>query len=300
MSPDALLATTLPPSVRRVDAAGSLPYVEISTAAATAAVFFQGAQITRWTPAGCDQSVLFLSADTYSRAGKAIRGGVPICFPWFGDHPTDAKAPAHGFVRAADWRLVEAAETANGTVTLAFALERAAGGHPLWPHAFRITHRLSIGATLTMTLEVENTGDRPFVFEEALHSYFAVADVERVAVSGLEQTEYLDKVSNFSRRLQGVEPVRFTGETDRVYLDTTRTCRIDDPAGNRAVTVAKSNSRSTVVWNPWIERAHDLADFGDDEWRRMVCIETANVRDAAVRLEPGERHRMVAIVNREW
>src|SRR5262249_12182584 len=155
-----------------------------------------------------------------------------------------------------------------------------AGAHPIWPHAFRITQRLSIGDTLTMTLEVENTGDRPFDFEEALHAYFAVGNVEEVSVSGLEQTEYLDKVSNFSRKLQGAEPIRITGETDRVFLDTTRSCRIDDPAGGRAIVVAKAHSRSTVVWNPWLERAHELADFGDDEWRRMVCIETANVGDA--------------------
>jgi glucose-6-phosphate 1-epimerase len=289
-----LVKTALPASVRVVATAGGLPRVEVSTAAATAQVYFQGAQITQWTPAGAGESLLFLSAHSRFHTGKAIRGGVPICFPWFGDHSTDPHAPAHGFVRVADWTLIDASETADGTVTLAFVTQDDRGAHALWPHPFRITHRISIGRVLSMTLEVENPGHDSFSFEEALHSYFTVSDIEQCGITGLAHTDYLDKVEGFARRRQGVEAIRFAGETDRVYLDTITACRLIDPRAGRDLVIGKSHSRSTVVWNPWIERARALADFGDAEWRQMVCVETANVRDAAVRLEPGERHAMTA------
>jgi D-hexose-6-phosphate mutarotase len=148
-----------------------------------------------------------------------------------------------------------------------------------------------------MALEVHNTGSSPLVFEEALHTYFAVGDIRRVSIEGLEATDYLDKVGGITKRSQGPNPVTFTGETDRVYLNTRATCVAHDPAGGRNISAAKDGSNATVVWNPWTAKAKAMPDFGDDEWPGMLCIETANVADVAVTVQPGQAHTMTAVVS---
>jgi glucose-6-phosphate 1-epimerase len=290
---------SLPPSVRILDSSDGIPHLDVATHAGSAQVFFHGAHLVRWAPAHVSAPVLWLSSRSAYRRDKGIRGGVPICFPWFGPHASDRTAPAHGFARLVDWTLAEAAESADGTVMLSFVLETKEGETPLWPHRARTVYRLAIGATLGMTLEVENPGAGPFTFEEALHTYVSVHDVENISIAGLEATDYLDKVQGFARRHQGDEPIRFAGETDRVYLETEATCRISDPGWSRTIVVSKSGSRSTVVWNPGVDKAATFADIGPDEWRQMVCVETANIGAAAVRLAPGETHTMRAEVSVE-
>ena len=287
-----LVQAPLPPSVRLVQTVDGLPRLDVDSPAATARLFCHGAQLTEWTPSGLAHSVVWTSAHSYFQPGRPIRGGVPICFPWFGPHPDDASQPAHGFVRLADWTLRQAAESGDGTVTLGFELQSDAATRRFWPHDFRLSQSYSIGPTLGMTVRVENSGAAPFTFEEALHTYFAVSDIAQTSIGGLEGTEYLDKVLGFARRRQGGEPLRFTGETDRVYLETGAECHIADPGWQRRISVAKTNSNTTVVWNPWSGRARELKDFGDDEWRAMVCVESANVGGAAVRLAPGQTHTM--------
>jgi glucose-6-phosphate 1-epimerase len=291
-----LLRTKLPPSVRAEIGPGNLPRLVIKTRLGTAEVYFQGAHVTGWHPAAAAEPVVWMSGSSYYELGKPLRGGVPICFPWFGPHASDAKAPAHGFGRLRDWNLIEASEASDGTVTLALELASEKALTPLWPHAFRAVHRITIGATLTMALEVTNPGAEAFTFEEALHTYFAVRDVRNVTITGLEQTDYLDKVAGFERKNQGGDPIRFTGETDRVYLNTTATCVIHDPGARRRIAIRKTGSEATVVWNPWIAKARAMPDFGDDEWPKMVCVETCNVNVHARTLAPGASHTMTAIV----
>jgi glucose-6-phosphate 1-epimerase len=288
---------TLPASVQLIDRDGTLPCLEVSSPCATARVFLHGAHVAHWQPAHADAPVLWMSSHSFFHADKPIRGGVPICFPWFGPHPRNAAAPAHGFARLAGWTLVEANESGDGTVALAFSLNDSSSAD--WPYGFRIIHRISIGAHLTMELEVRNMGDEAFGFEEALHTYFAVEEIGQVSITGLEETAYLDKVAGFARRTQGTDPIRFIGETDRVYLDTSAACVVHDTVRQRRITIGKSGSRSTVVWNPWIEKARAMQDFGDLEWRRMVCVETANVGEAAVQLRPGGSHSMSATIGVE-
>ena len=282
---------SLPASVKLLEGDGTLPRLAIATDACRAEVFLHGAHLTRWQPAHATSPVLWLSDHSFWEDRKPIRGGVPICFPWFGPHRSDSSAPAHGFARLLDWTLVEAVDSQNGGVSLTFALE-GQDLSPLWPFRFRAAFSVEMGETMTMALEVENRDVRPLSFEEALHTYFSVSDISQVTISGLERSPYLDKVGGTTQRAADDSPVRFTGETDRVYLDSSATCVIDDPGLRRRIEVAKAHSRSTVVWNPWIAKARAMQDFGDGEWRGMVCVETANVAEAAVQLQPGERHRM--------
>ncbi len=288
-------ATSLPPSVRISEGRSALPRIDVSSAAARAEIYFQGAHVAAWQPAAIREPVLWMSERSHFEAGKPIRGGVPICFPWFGAHPANPAAPAHGFARVRDWRLIDVREDRDGVVAL--DLELAGEGlSPEWPHRFTAIHRIEVGPTLRMTLEVRNDGDGAFTFEEALHTYFDIADVRGVSVSGLEGCAYLDTMAGGQRVGPSGAPVRFTGETDRVYLETRDACVIDDPGKQRVITVGKRGSDATVVWNPWVAKALAMPDFGDHEWTGMLCVETGNVNVHTRTLQPGKSHAMTAII----
>jgi len=268
---------------------------KVITPQAQAELYLHGAHVTHYQPRG-ERPVLFLSAHSWFDAVKPIRGGVPIVFPWFGRLAGDASAPAHGFARLAEWRMESTAQAADGSVTLALRLGEADATHAAWPHEYELRYRISVGSTLEIALDVKNHGTRTISFEEALHTYLAVSDVRQVLISGLAGTQYLDKTDGARRRTQGTEPIRITNETDRVHLNTKTTCIVDDPAGDRRLVVEKSGSDVTVVWNPWIAKAHAMPDFGDTEWPRMLCIETGNAADHAVTLPPGRVHTMRATI----
>jgi glucose-6-phosphate 1-epimerase len=253
-----------------------LPRLDVTGRHGAAQIYLHGAHLAAWQPSQARGPVLWMSAHSFFRPDKPIRGGVPICFPWFGPHREDRTVPA---------------------VNLTLQLEDD-NASSVWPHYFHADLRLSIGRSLTLALFVDNPDSIAFSFEEALHTYFSVSNIEEVSVSGLENTEYLDKVAG-SRQRQGPNPIRFSGETDRVYLDTQAPCTIHDPGMNRRITITKHGSASTVVWNPWVQKARAMADFGDDEWPGMLCIETANVGDAAVTLRPGDSHTMTAEISVE-
>ena len=243
-----------------------------------AEVYEYGAHVTRFN------DVIFMSAQSLFTPGKAIRGGIPVIFPWFGAHGSDPKKPAHGFARTTEWRVVSQTDS-----SIALQLESNDATRALWPHEFRATVHVTAGPRLTVSLEVENTGRELFVFEEALHTYLNVGDIRNVAVHGLEGTTYIDKTDGMKRKqLSG--PLKIAGETDSVFVDTEAACRVVD------VVVEKSGSRSTIVWNPHIAKAKAFADFGDDEWQRMICIETANVAENAVHLDPGRTNLMTTVV----
>lgn len=270
----------------------------IQTPQAAAAVYLHGAHVTHYQPRG-DRPVLSLSALGRFQADQPIRGGVPIVFPWFGPCREDAGAPMHGFARIIEWRPASVRQEADGAVAMVLALDSGAAARPGWPYSYAMTYTVRVGATLDLTLEVRNPSDRPVTYEEALHTYLAVADIHRVAVRGLGGTTYIDKTDRMTRKTQDAEPLRIAAETDRVYLGTRAACVVEDPAGNRRLIVEKQGSDVTVVWNPWIAKAKALADFGDDEWRQMLCVETANAADHAVRLASGDRHLLRAVIRSE-
>lgn len=276
-----------------VEGNGGLPKVCITTAEAQGEMYLHGAHVTSWKPRGADE-VLFLSSKSRWEDGKAIRGGVPICFPWFADRAGDPKSPAHGLVRAKSWKLESIARKGNA-VTVAMFTQSDDATRKWWPADFCLTYRATFGSELDLELEMVNTGKTPLRFEEALHAYFRVGRIEEVSLQGLDSVHYLDKPdSNRQKTQQGA--ITVTAETDRVYLDTAHAIELDDPSLGRRIRVTKANSRTTVVWNPWIAKAKALSDLGDGEWKQMVCIETSNVAAHAVELAPGERHLMKAVV----
>jgi glucose-6-phosphate 1-epimerase len=270
-----------------VDGQRGLPCVRVTTPAASGEIYLHGGTVTSWVPAGRSE-VLFVSEASRWETGRGIRGGIPVCFPWFASRAGDPRAPSHGFVRTRSWVLDSITRTDAGIV-VTLATTSDAQTRVWWPFDFGLVLQATFGDALSVELTATNTGDAPLSFEEALHTYYAVGDVTTIRVSGLGGVRHQDKVDNGRERIEEGD-MTIDAETDRVYDDTASDVDIHDPSMRRRIHLSKSGSRSTVVWNPWMERARALADLHDDEWRRMVCVETANVSPSVVALDPGERH----------
>jgi glucose-6-phosphate 1-epimerase len=193
------------------------------------------------------------------------------------------------------WTVTDVITDETGQVHVGMRLAADDATRALWDAEFDASVTLSLGATLTVTLAVENVGTREILYEAALHTYLDVGDVAQVRIRGLEDTAYLDKVDGGSRKRSGREPLTLAGDTDRVFLATTAACDVDDPVLGRRIRVEKRGSETTVVWNPGREKGEAVADIGE-AWRRFVCVETANCGPHAVRLAPGDRHAMTASV----
>ena len=286
---------TLPDGVQLSSGRGGLPRLTISTRLAEAEIYLHGAHVTAFQPRG-QAPVLFLSARSDFAPDRPIRGGVPICFPWFGARTDGGPGPMHGFARLADWELVDAGTEPDGTVRLAFALPRRPADQALWPAEADIRYEVRVGAGLHLALRVRNRGATPLRFEAALHTYLAVQDVRAVTVEGLAGAAFQDRLDPDRPQVQGPEPLRIAGETDRIYAPTRAACVVHDPGLGRRLRVEKSGSDTTVIWNPWIAKAQAMADFGDDEWPAMLCVETANVRAHAVTVDPGQAHTLTASI----
>jgi glucose-6-phosphate 1-epimerase len=277
-------------------AARGLIYASITTPQATATVYLQGAHVAAWQPKG-QQPVIFVSRKSDFAPGKAIRGGVPIAFPWFAARHDGKTGPSHGFARIQDWTIAFAA-LAGDDLHLTFTLGPTEMSRGLGYDNFRLAYQLTIGRTLTMQLTVANDATVPLVFEEALHTYYAVADIHEVSVSGLEGVTYLDKNDNLqAKQQQGA--ITITGPADRVYLNTGSACVVHDEGNKRRIIVTKSASNTTVVWNPWESGALKLPDLEPTEWHEFIAVETVNAAVNAVTLAPGTTHVMQARVTVE-
>jgi glucose-6-phosphate 1-epimerase len=283
----------IPGIANLVEGNGGLSKVNITSPQAEGEMYLHGAHVTSWNPAGGEE-LLFVSSQSRWEEGRAIRGGIPICFPWFGDKTDDSHAPAHGFVRTKAWQL-ESIVQSGDAVTVSMFTESDASTKRWWPADFRLVHRATFGSELSLELVLRNTGAKPLRFEEALHAYYRVADAEKARLRGLETVHYLDKADSNQEKTQHGE-IAIISETDRIYLDTTHAVELDDPVLRRRIRVTKQNSLTTVVWNPWVQKARALADLRDDEWTQMICIETSNVSVFSVDVAPGQQHTMKVMV----
>jgi glucose-6-phosphate 1-epimerase len=251
------------------------------------AVLDAGSQVLQWTPTGRNP-VLWVSPLAVFEPGVAVRGGVPVIFPWFGGGPDGDRTPAHGFARTAAWRRTSVTNEVAASGRLEVRHELDASGRDSEPFGAELV-AIFTPRTVSISLAVTNTGAGTFRYEEALHTYLAVSDVAQVAVDGLDGCRFLDKADGAGPdETVQAGPVRFDGEVDRIYRHTGAAV-LDDPGWSRQVHVAKEGSANTVVWNPGERKGSALADVGPT-WPGFVCIEAGNVRDAAVELGPGERH----------
>ncbi|MCL4768553.1 MAG: D-hexose-6-phosphate mutarotase [Hyphomicrobiaceae bacterium] len=267
------------------------PVAWVRNGACAASIAVRGAQVVSWYPSG-HAEVLWISDIRPKSPDQPVRGGVPICWPWFGPHPEDPAKPNHGFVRNRLWTVAGSASNTQAT-ELTLETGTTPADRALWPHRAEVSLRVIAGATLRLELTTRNPGTDGFGLTQALHSYFHVADITDVEVEGFDGLDYLDKVEAYALKRQS-GTITIGGEVDRIFLGHTGPAVIRDAALGRAIIITKSGSTSSVVWNPWDARAAQLADMGPDGYRRMLCVETANAGDDIVRLEPGGVHTLTA------
>ena len=265
---------------------------EINNAQATASLCLQGAHLMTWKPKSQAVPVVWLSRDAKLVPGKSIRGGAPVCWPWFGAHESESSFPGHGYARTVPWQMIESGIEPDGSTRLTLRLEESEKTRAQWPHQSMLELTVIAGETLRMELTTENVGATDFVIGEALHTYLQIGDIGTVRVTGLEGCDYWDKVGGSTLRKQD-GAISFVGETDRVYINTSAECVIEDAKLRRRIRVSKSGSNSTVVWTPWAEKADKMGDMGQpDGWREMVCLESANAMDNAISVAAGTKHSL--------
>jgi len=282
--PEKLRRLEISGRVEIVNGRGGLPLVKITTPWSKAEVYLLGAHIAGFQKNG-EPPLLFMSAKSWFEAGKPIRGGVPICFPWFGGRVGE---PAHGLVRIMPWELVEAAAATNGAVTIRLRLAKVSLKSE-WA-ALRTELAVTVAETLTMELVATNeSADQTLEIENCLHTYFQVGDIGAVSLAGLQNTPFNDFAAGAAGagKVENDAVLRIAKETNRVYPDHTATVEIRDEKLKRLIRVEKSNSKSTVVWNPWTtQKLPD--DFDPAEYSQMVCVESGNVKQNKISLAPGK------------
>jgi D-hexose-6-phosphate mutarotase len=285
MTTSASVVTAKPEALGRVtflDGQGELPMLEISTAWSTAEIYLHGAHVTQFRKKD-EPPLLFVSQCSRFNEGQPIRGGIPVVFPWFG--PREGLGQ-HGFARVKIWDLKEFAPAPDGSVSVRFRLPDCPEASAFPP--FTADYSVTVNQSLTLQLVVTNQSkDAEFTFENCLHSYFEVGDVTAISIHRLNGLSYLDTVAGCVEKTEASNSLRIASEVDRLYLNATGTVEILDPRLGRKIRVEKQGSASTVVWNPWIAKARRMPDFGDQEYARMICVESGNVASNSISLLPG-------------
>jgi glucose-6-phosphate 1-epimerase len=278
--------------VRFVKDENGLDYIEIENRFATAKLALQGGHIMHWQPKHTTEPVLWMSDHSRNEVGRSIRGGIPLCWPWFGAHPTDSSLCMHGFARVTPFTLIDVGQMNNGYTRVILQMKHTENAARQLSYPYTLVLTIEIGETLSIKLATTNRGRQPFFMGEAFHTYFNIGDIEKISLTGLEDTEYADKLLDYWRDTQD-GTVRFDQEFDRVYVGTRAAVTIHDELLGRNIIINKKGSSSTVVWTPWEKKAHQIVDMPrDDGWRKMICVETANAMENIVMINPGYTHEL--------
>lgn len=287
------------PHLKFTEDENGLQYIEIDNQFATAKIALQGAHLMHWQPKTEKHPVLWLSENARFVKGRSIRGGIPICWPWFGAHPTDSSLCPHGFARVIPWQLIDADSTYSGATRLALQMIQTPEAERQLSYPYMLTMLITVGRRLKIDLATTNKANHPFVIGEAFHTYLNISDIEKIRITGLQESIYADKLKNYERAVENGY-LKFNGEFDRVFINHTADCVVHDSGYNRLIRVAKSGSNTTVVWTPWEEKAHAMGDMGSgDEWRKTICVESTNALENMVVINPNRTHVMTVEYNVE-
>lgn len=274
-----------------VEGKGDFPYIEVTNDQATALISIYGGQVLAFQPEGSAHDLLFVSDKAYYQAGKAIKGGVPVCWPWFGPDPEGQGRPNHGFVRNRRWQVNSTQALPSGATQVILGLTDTAETLALWPHAFELALEITVGRTLQMVLVSRNRGDRPFDLTQALHTYFTVGDIAQTTVTGLDGTTYIDKVDSQTVKPQE-GPVAIAAEVDRIYQGVPAELMIKDRALERQIRIRSTGNQTAVVWNPWVEVSKQSGDLSNEAYQKFICVETTNAADDVVTVAPQSEYRL--------
>lgn len=274
-----------------------LVFITVSNKYADADICLYGAHITSFRPHN-SMDLLWMSPDSSFELGKPIRGGIPVCFPWFGPHKTDPEKPQHGFGRLMYWEVVSTSTNASGESVVRLQLCSSDETKAYWPHDFCAEMTFVVGKTLTATLKVTNTSGQPFDYTCALHTYYSLSAIESISIEGLKGTTYFDQLTG-EFGIQEGEPLEITDALTRHYLNTESQVVIADSAFRRRIKVDKTGSKVTTVWNPGAETCAKIGDLPDDGYETFVCVEATNAFDYPVKLAAGESFETSAIIGLE-
>lgn len=278
------------PGVELFTGKGGLQFIKINNISAAAEISLMGGHIVSYTPAG-ERPVLWMSEKSLYQQGAPLRGGIPVCWPWFGA-ASETGLPAHGFARISDWSIEKVSELADGSTQVVLVLDTAGNQIPMAKWQFRLEMAITVGKSLEVTLTMCNCSDTPQKITSALHSYFSVSDISTIQIAGLDGTAFLDKSKTVPQNGIQHGNISFSDAVTKVFFPTSATVKILDPVWKRNIIIEKSGSLSTVVWNPWKDKACELPDFGDEEYRQMVCVETTNAMEDLRLLLPGVSHTL--------
>ena len=276
-----------------VEGRGGLTIAVIKNKFASAVVSLYAGQVLSYRPANSNADLMFLSDKAYYETGKAIKGGVPVCWPWFGPDPEDKGRPAHGFARTSEWAVVETGSTSDGATRVVLELKLNEATRKLWQGEIEARLEIEAGQSLKLKLTTTNHGKEAIELTQALHTYFNVGDIAKATVNGLENKTYIDKVDASKEKVQS-DAVTINTEVDRIYTDVSNRLVINDMQLGRKIHIESEGSNSAVVWNPWKKIAVGMADLGDEDYLRMLCVETTNAGPDVVKLAPGKRYSMSA------
>lgn len=273
---------------------GGLPMIQVNSAKAKALISIHAGQVLSFKPGNEPEDVMFLSEKAYYQDGKAIKGGAPICWPWFGADPEGKGRPGHGFVRNRPWNVVATQATINGDIVITLGLTDTPETQAIWPHSFILNQEIIIGDSLNLSLITRNTGKEKFSITQAFHTYFKVGNIAQTKVLGLEGCDYIDKAGGGNAQKQQSGAVTIESEVDRIYLDVGKLLTIEDGALHRRIQITAQSSKTAVVWNPWEKISKEMADLEDEDYQRLLCVETTNAASDVVEVAPGSECRLVA------
>lgn len=288
----------IPGQLEFVKGKGNLPVAIITNSHAKAEISLYGSQVLSYVPQG-QKDVLWLSPKSVFEPGKAIRGGIPVCFPWFGPHETDKQKPMHGFARLLTWNVIETFALKNGNTKLILGLANNPDTMVLWPFAFSAKMIFEVGEKLDVTLCCTNTDSKPFIVGDALHSYFNISHINDIGILGLKDCFYYAGFAKEANNQQHEDTLKIIKEENRRYINHFGDCVISDPKWNRKIRVAKKGSKVTVVWNPYSETVKTMTDIPESGYQDFICVEAVNSYAYSATVNPGESHCVSTMLSLE-
>jgi glucose-6-phosphate 1-epimerase len=289
---------SLPGQLEFVKGKGDLPLVRINNPYAKAEISLYGAQVLSFIPTG-QKDILWMSPQCVYELGKPMRGGIPVCFPWFGAHSSDSSKPMHGFARLLTWTVIETLALKNQATRLTLGLTSNEETTAIWPFVFSAKMIFEIGERLEVSLCCTNTGNEVFSINDALHTYFSIGDIAQIGIFGLKDCEYYAGFSMDATIRQTEDILNIMKEENRRYINHIGDCTLKDAKWKRNIHIAKKGSKVTVVWNPGAETVKSMSDIPVNGYRDFVCIEAVNAYADTIKLNPGESHCVSTILRVE-
>jgi glucose-6-phosphate 1-epimerase len=284
----------IPGRIEFVGGEGGFVFLRVVNDQASAVISLYGAQVLSYVPGKQTVDMLFVGENAYYVDGKAIRGGIPLCWPWFNKRAGYPEHPGHGIARIGFWSVTNIQQIDHNTTQIHLSFNNTAYFAELWPYSNDLAMVITVSDSLELEIITTNTGNESFTITQAFHNYFRIGDIEKIAINGLSNVDYIDNLDQHRVKRQ-FEAVSIHDATERIYSSIDNRLSIDDFNLNRKITIDSTGTKSVVIWNPWTTISKTMPDLTDNDYRHFICVETGNVGANAVTIEPGQTQSMSCI-----